>query len=192
VILLNYIDSVLLKSWESSENLFELTVLDIEFLASVIQGTENTSPIFSILFSILEVSIRPLFRSPDLQTMYISSGLISFSWETLQALLSISQVESLVGLKTVLLQLLCNNLEDNRQAADLAFNHLHLILSCTKIDPEHLFTREWAILIIRFLVQLVPETEARLRALEPLGVDEDTKRMRVELDPLTLRPKYKR
>ena len=191
VILLNYVDSLLLKSWESDTSLFSLTESDLHSLIQCVQSTPQSSPPFPLLLSILEVSIRPGFRSQSLQSLYQQS-LIPFVYSSLSSLAQISANESVSGLKTVILQLICNQIEDFPASTPFALDNLYLLLSCTKVDVENLYMREWVVLILKFLVKMCPETEGKIRALEAQGVSEEAKRMKIELDPSTMRPRYRK
>lgn len=185
-ILLNYIEGLMEKSWQADCSLFRLQNADLAALIAAILTMDQQISTFQLGMSILEISARPGLLSPEIRHIYIETGFLPFCWTTLAQPSS----PTTTGLKTLLVQLLCNTLENSPEAADLALDHLYLLLSCTRIEGGNLYMREWVVLMLKFLVGMKPETEDRIRKLEIQGVSEEARQMRVELDARTLRPKY--
>ena len=186
VILLNYIEGLIGKSWEADCRLFRLQIADLSALISLTVGMDQSLSSFQLAMSILEISSRPGMLSDEIRLLYIQKGFLSFCW----ASLALPSSAAAAGFKTLLVQLLCNTLENSLEAADLALEHLYLLLSCTRIEGENLYMREWVVLMLKFLVQMKPEAEEKIRKLEIQGLPEEARRMKIELDPRTLRPKY--
>ena len=186
VVLMNYVEGLMEKSWQADCRLFRLQKTDITALIVAVTAMDQSSSAFQLGMSALEISARPGLLSPETLPIYLETGFLPFCWTTLAQPSS----PATTGLKTLLVQLLCNTLENCPKAADLALDHLYLLLSCTRIEGGNLYMREWVVLVLKFLVGLKPETEERIRKLEIQGVSDEDRQARVELDARTLRPKY--
>ena len=179
VVFLNYLDALMAKNWEMSTfSSFILHEADLSALISLLFTLPDIhQSAFQLTLSILEISVRPGLLTPSIQELYLNTGFLQHCYTLLPLQ---------TPLKSIFIQLLCNTLENYPPAADLAFENLYLLLSCTRIDAENIGMREWVVLMVRFLVEMKPETREKIGELEVKGGGG-----KVELDPRTLRPKYR-
>lgn len=198
--LLDLIRQSLEKSWDERICIWDetlkgkvvLTFNDAECLAQQFFNTAlDQTECFLLLLGILDFISREGAERPEIQTMLIDQGIPETCWNFLEALDSCKERQELHGTKTSLLHILANTCDRNPRAVDIASRHLPTLLNCTVIDPLHMFTREWAIVIVRYLTTQSPSIQERLSSFKPLDVTQETKDFGIELDPETLRPYYK-
>lgn len=177
---------------EETSGTLTLTLEDAEFLAVKFCSVDLADPeYFVLLLEVIDYLSRAGATNPQVQLMLVNQGVPEVCWGTLSALDAYRGRQEFFGTKTTVLHILANTCDRNLQAIEVASRYLHTLLNCTSIDAEHLYTREWAVLLIRYLTSQSETIRTRIASFKPLDVTPETRARGVELDPVTLRPYYK-
>lgn len=144
----------LCETLEAEDKLMELEPKDLEFICTRRQlGVTE--------LRVLAASSARGAETPHIQTVIMS--VYEQLWKNVQDKAHI----------IVSLQILANIHDRNLEACKRAEQFLHILLNATKLDFEHKYCREWAIIMIRSLTSMNPAISEIIAKLQPLKISKE-------------------
>jgi hypothetical protein len=144
----------LCETIEAEDRLMDLDVTDLEFLCS---KRQLRHPELRILAA---SSVRGA-ETPGVQKTLMA--VYDTLWKNVQEKTYV----------TISLQILANIHDQNQEACEKAEQYLHILLNATKLDFEHKYSREWAVILIRTLTSMNPIISERIASLQPIKISKE-------------------